>query len=97
VARVVCSLEAVDLVELSVYRHKRAWHFLPYLYGLCIEFEAILCDQEFLNILALISLQLNHLAHLTVVDDCAIASKFLLDHLQDLLLVKLLGQALDCG
>jgi hypothetical protein len=70
---------------------------LPNLYGLCIKFEAIFGNQELLNILTLISLQLNHLSHLTVVDDCAIASKLLLDHLQDLLLVKLLGQALDCG
>jgi hypothetical protein len=68
-----------------------------YLYGLCIELEAILGDEELLNILALISLQLNHLAHLTVVDDRAIASELLLDDLKDLLLVELLGQALDCG
>jgi hypothetical protein len=68
-----------------------------YLYGLCIELEAILGDEELLNILALISLQLNHLAHLTVVDDRAIASELLLDDLEDLLLVELLGQALDCG
>lgn len=70
---------------------------IPHLYGLCVEFEAILRDQELLNIFALISLQLNHLTHLTVVDDCAIASELLLDHLQDLLLVEFLRQALDCG
>lgn len=68
-----------------------------YLYGLCIELEAILGNEELLDILALISLQLNHLAHLTVVDDRAIASELLLDDLEDLLLVELLGQALDCG
>jgi hypothetical protein len=79
VARVVFSLEAVDL------------------YSLCIELEAILGDEKLLNILALISLQLNHLAHLTVVDDRAIASELLLDDFEDLLLVELLGQALDCG
>jgi hypothetical protein len=42
--------------------------------GLCIKLEPILIDQELLDVLALISLQLNHLAHLTVVDDRAIAS-----------------------
>jgi hypothetical protein len=68
-----------------------------YLYSLCIELEAILGDEKLLNILALISLQLNHLAHLTVVDDRAIASELLLDDFEDLLLVELLGQALDCG
>jgi hypothetical protein len=68
-----------------------------YLYGLCIELEAILGDEKLLNIFALISLQLNHLAHLTVVDDRAIASELLLDDFEDLLLVELLGQALDCG
>ena len=42
--------------------------------GLCIKLEPILIDQELLDVLALISLQLNHLAHLTVVDDRPIAS-----------------------
>lgn len=42
--------------------------------SLCIKLEPILIDQEFLDVLALISLKLNHLAHLTVVDDRAIAS-----------------------
>lgn len=83
-----------------------------YLDSLCIEFEAVFGDQELLNIFALISLELNHLAHLTIRDDRAIAScflladifpserhvthtKFLLDDLENLLLVELLWEALD--
>ena len=93
-ARVVCSLEAMDLARISI-DDAEVW--VSYLYGLCIEFEAIFSNQELLNVLALISLQLNHLSHLTVVDDRAIASELLLDHLEDLLLVEFLGQALDCG
>jgi hypothetical protein len=50
-----------------------------------------------LDILALITLELDHLAHVGIVDDGAIASEFLLNDLQNLLLVKLLGQTLDRG
>jgi len=65
--------------------------------GLGVELETFfLVDQELLDILALISLELNHLAHLSVVDDRAIASELLLDDLEDLLLIELLGKALDC-
>jgi len=63
--------------------------------GLSIQFEAIFGDQKLLNIFALITLKLNHLTHLTVRDDCAIASELLLDDLEDLLLVKLLWETLD--
>jgi hypothetical protein len=45
-----------------------------YFDSLCIKLEPILIDQELLDVLALISLKLNHFAHLTVVDDRAIAS-----------------------
>jgi hypothetical protein len=45
-----------------------------YLDSLGVKLEAILCDQELLYIFALITLKLDHLAHLTVRDDCAIAS-----------------------
>ena len=48
-------------------------------------------------IFALIPLELDHLAHFAVVDDGAIAGEFLLDDLEDLLLVELFGQALDRG
>jgi len=65
--------------------------------GLRIKLKAISGDEEFLNILTLVSLKLDHLAHLTVVDDRAIASEFLLDNLEDLLLIEFLGQALYGG
>ena len=85
--------------------------------GLGIELEAfLLIDQEFLNIFALIALKLDHLPHLAIVDDGAIASltkqesarrmeakqstrrtKFLLDDLENLLLVEFLWKTLDCG
>jgi hypothetical protein len=46
-----------------------------YLDGLGIKFQAfLLVGEELLNILALISLELNHLPHFSVDDDGAIAS-----------------------
>ena len=48
-----------------------------------------------MDILALVALKLNHLAHLGVIDDGAIAGEFLFDDLEDLLLVEFLWQALD--
>lgn len=46
-----------------------------YLDGLGIKRQAfLLVDQKFLNVFALIPLELDHLAHLSVVDDGAIAS-----------------------
>jgi len=66
--------------------------------GLRIQLEAfLLVGQELLDILTLISLKLNHLTHLSVRDDGAIASELLLDDLQNLLLVKLLGKTLNSG
>lgn len=66
--------------------------------GLGIKLESLLLvSQELLDILSLISLQLNHLAHLSVRDDGAIASEFLLDDLKNLLLVELLGKTLNSG
>ena len=42
--------------------------------GLGVELQTILLvGQEFLNILSLISLKLDHLSHLRIVDDGAIA------------------------
>ena len=47
---------------------------VSYLDGLSIELKTfLLVGQELLNILALISLKLNHLAHLTILDDGTIA------------------------
>lgn len=66
--------------------------------GLGIQLEALLLvDEEFLHILALVSLQLDHLSHLRVDDNRAIAGKLLLDHFEDLLLVEFLGESLDCS
>ena len=66
------------------------------LYGLCVQAEALLLvGEELLDILALVALELDHLAHLRVGNDGAIAGELLLDDFKDLLLVKLLGQALD--
>lgn len=56
------------------------WHVdneqcVTYLDGLGIQLQTLLLiREEFLNILALIALQLDHLSHLCVNDDGAIAS-----------------------
>ena len=66
--------------------------------GLDIKTKAfLLVGQKVLDILALIALELDHLSHLGVGDDGAIAGELLLDHFEDLLLVELLRQALDRG
>jgi len=77
-------------------RRQQQYEKKAYLDGLSIKLKTLLLvNQEFLNILALISLELNHLAHLGVVDDGAIASELLLDDLENLLLVEFLWKALD--
>jgi hypothetical protein len=55
----------------------------------------LLVGQEVLDVLALVALELDDLAHLGVAHDGAIAGKLLLDHFEDLLLVEFLGEALD--
>jgi len=50
-----------------------------------------------LDILALITLELDNLSHLGVCYDGSIAGELLLDHLEDLLLVEFLRKSLDCG
>lgn len=69
--------------------------------GLLVETQAVvLVREEFLDLVALIALELDHVSHalgVRVVNDGAIASEFLLDDLEDLLVVKLLGNALDSG
>jgi hypothetical protein len=55
----------------------------------------LLVGQEVLDILSLIALELDDFAHLSIAHDGAIAGKLLLDHFEDLLLVKLLGETLD--
>lgn len=67
-----------------------------HLHGRGVEAETfLLVREELLNILALVALELDDLTHLRVAHDGAIASELLLDHLEDLLLVELLGQTLD--
>lgn len=69
---------------------------MTHLDGLRIKSQPfLLVCHEVLNILALITLELKHLAHLSVRNNGAIASKLLLDHLEDFFLVKLLRQTLD--
>lgn len=64
--------------------------------GLGIQAQPLLLiGQELLDILALVTLELDHLAHLAVCDDGAIAGELLLDDFENLLLVEFLGQALD--
>jgi len=63
--------------------------------GLLVKLETIFTGQELLNILALVALKLDHLSHLSVNDDGAIASEFLLDDLEDLLLIEFLWETLD--
>jgi len=66
--------------------------------GFGIELQPfLLVGEEFLHILALVSLKLDHLSHLSVVDNGAIASELLLDDLEDLFLVELFGQSLNCS
>lgn len=67
--------------------------------GLLVETQAVvLIGEELLDLVALITLELNHLSHslgVSVVDDGAIASEVLLNDLEDLFVVKLLRNALD--
>lgn len=55
----------------------------------------LLVGEELQDVLALVALELDDLAHLGVVHNGSIAGKFLLDHFKDLFLVKLLGETLD--
>lgn len=69
---------------------------VTHLDGLRIKTKALLLvGQEVLDILALISLELDDLTHLGVCDYGSIAGEFLLDDLENLLLVELLRQTLD--
>ena len=59
--------------------------------GLDVEAQAVLLvGQKVLDVFALVALELDHLAHLCVRDDGAIAGKLLLDHFENLLLVEFL-------
>jgi len=63
--------------------------------GLGIELQAVLIDEELLNIFALIPLELNHLSHLSIDDNGTIAGELLLDDLEDFLLIESLWKTLD--
>jgi len=66
--------------------------------GLGIKLQTLLLvGEELLDILALISLELNHLSHLSIDDNGAIASELLFDDLEDLLLIEFLRKTLDSG
>ena len=52
-------------------------------------------DQELGNLLTLIAAQLDNAAKLIVVHDGAVASKFLLEHLQYLFVIILAGKTLE--
>ena len=59
---------------MSPDEHRTYWKGISDLDSLGIEFKTLLLvDQEFFDIFALITLKLNHLAHLSVVDDGPIA------------------------
>jgi hypothetical protein len=65
--------------------------------ALGVKLKAILGTQKGLHILALVTLELDYITHLSIGDDSAIASKLLLDHLENLLLVEFLRQTLNSG
>lgn len=70
-------------------------HAVTHLDGLRIQAQPLLLvGHKVLDVLALIALELNHLAHFRVGDDGAIAGKLLLDHFENLLLVEFFRQAL---
>ena len=54
-------------------------------------------DQQFTDILSLISLKLEHFAVLGVIHHSPVTGELLLGDLDDLLEVVLVRQALDCG
>jgi len=66
--------------------------------GLGIKLETLfLVGEKLLYIFALITLKLDHLSHLTINDNGAIASELLLDDLEDLFLIEFLWKTLDSG
>lgn len=98
-ARGVGRLETVDLKGKNVSAVQITDICkIAHLDGLGIKLQTLLLvGQELLDILALITLELDHLSHLRVNDNGAIAGKLLLDDLENLLLIKLLGKALNSG
>ena len=69
------SLEPMDLRTLDFWINPNETRQETNLDGLRVEFQTLyLVDQELLNVIALITLQLDHVPHLTVIDNGAIAS-----------------------
>lgn len=65
--------------------------------GLSIHLETRWVDEEVLHGIALISLQLDNITRLLVLDYGTIASELLLDNLQDFLEIKLGGNTFNGG
>jgi len=64
--------------------------------GLGINLQSLfLVYEEFLDNIALVSLKLDHVAGLLIIDDGAIASKLLLDDFENLLEIKLGWDSFD--
>ena len=56
----------------------------------------ITINKETLHVLALVTLELDHLTEFFVLHDIAIAAKFFLERLQDLVVAEIFWQALNC-
>jgi len=66
--------------------------------GLWVNLETLfLVDEEFLHNIALITLKLDHVASLVIVDDGAVAGELFLDDLEDLFEVEFGWNTLDSG
>jgi len=66
--------------------------------GLGVDLEPlVLVNEKILHSIALVTLQLDHVAGLFIVDDGAVAGELFLDDLEDLLEVKLGWDAFDRG
>ena len=66
--------------------------------GLGVDLEPlVLVNEKILHSIALVALQLDHVAGLFIVDDGAVAGELFLDDLEDLLEVKLGWDAFDRG
>jgi len=63
--------------------------------GLGVYLETILVGEEILDSIALVTLELDHIAGFVIVDDGSVAGKLLFDDLEDFLQVELGRNALD--
>jgi len=65
--------------------------------GLSIDFQSFfLVYKKFFDNVSLVSLKLNHVASLFIVDNGTIASELLLDNLENLLEIELVRNSLNC-